>query len=60
MDYYETSAKTNHNVEAIFKELAGKMKERFAKSYISKYKTTSSYLLPIQPKPSDKVKSSCC
>ena len=60
LEYFETSAKTNHNVELIFKGLAGKMKERFAKSYIQKYKTTSSYLLPIQPKSNEKPKTSCC
>ena len=34
MTYFETSAKTNSNVENLFKTFSGEMKERFSKQYI--------------------------
>lgn len=48
MTYFETSARTNANVERAFKSFAGEMKETFSQQYIAKYKTTKSCLLPVR------------
>ena len=48
MTYFETSAKTNANVENVFKNFSGEMKERFSKQYIEKYKTTKTCLMPVR------------
>jgi hypothetical protein len=62
MTYYECSAKTNMNVEPLFKTLSGQMKEKFAREYIEKYKKTKTCLMPIKPVTDPKVgrKTTCC
>lgn len=61
MLYYETSAKTNYNVETLFKTFSGKMKETFSKAYIEKYKTTKTCLMPVKPPVGTSRKNkSCC
>jgi Ras-related protein Rab-1A len=59
MRYYESSAKDNSNVETLFKELAGNMKDRFSQPYLEKYKQTKTYLQPIKPK-NPEVRKTCC
>ena len=60
MLYYETSAKTNHNVEPLFKDFSGQMKQTYAKPYIEKYKTTKTCLMPVKPVQGSDRKKTCC
>lgn len=61
MTYFETSAKTNANVETMFKTFSGEMKQRFAPQYLAKYKQTKTYTMPIKPvAPKSEKKMTCC
>ena len=60
MKYYESSAKLDQHVEAIFSALSGSMKERYAKPYVEKYKKTTTYLQPIKPNSSKPGTKTCC
>lgn len=65
MQYYETSAKSSQNVEAVFNSLSSNLMKKTTKLFEEKNKKEMDkkpkvYLQPIKPNPSKPNKTTCC